>query len=104
MRYNGAGGTAMTITLTPETEMLLQERAARDGQDADTVANALLKDLLTAPKERTEEEKQEIFHRSLLESGLVRRLAPSRDPSKADRPTFEVLGEPLSETIIRERR
>ncbi len=96
-------GREMTITLTPEIETLLQARAASEGQEMDTLADTLLRKLLTEPRERTEEEKQEAFPRSLRESGLVRRLAPPRDPSKADRPVFEVQGEPLSEAIIRER-
>src|SRR5438445_13675044 len=32
----------MTITLTPETEARLREKAEREGQDVDTVADALL--------------------------------------------------------------
>ncbi len=36
----------MAITLTPETEARLRERAERDGQDADSLADALLADAL----------------------------------------------------------
>jgi len=32
----------MTITLTPETEARLREKAEREGQDVDAVADALL--------------------------------------------------------------
>jgi hypothetical protein len=32
----------MTITLTPETEARLREKAARDGQDINAVADALI--------------------------------------------------------------
>lgn len=90
----------MTITLEPETEARLCERAARDGKDVETLANALLADRL----QDDEAAKEEAFHRALLASGLVTHIIPPRDPSKAERPVFEVQGEPLSETIIRERR
>ena len=90
----------MTITLEPETEARLCERAARDGQDVETLANALLADRL----QDDEAAKEEAFHQALLASGLVTHIIPPRDPSKAERPVFEVQGEPLSETIIRERR
>lgn len=52
----------------------------------------------------SEEEKEAAFDRALLAAGLITHIPPPRDPSKAGRPTFEVQGEPLSETIIRERR
>lgn len=51
-----------------------------------------------------EAKKKEVFHQALLAAGLITHILPPRDPSKAERPVFEVLGEPLSETIIRERR
>ena len=94
----------MTITLTPETETLLQARAASEGQEMDTLADTLLRKLLTEPKERTEEGKEAAFDQALLASGLVSRIPPPRDPSKAGRPRIEVQGEPLSVTIMRERR
>jgi predicted transcriptional regulator len=37
-----AGGNAMTITLTPETETRLREKAEREGQDINAVADALI--------------------------------------------------------------
>jgi hypothetical protein len=36
----------MTITLTPETEARLREKAAREGQEPDAVAEALLAEAL----------------------------------------------------------
>ena len=90
----------MTITLVPENETLLQERVKRDGQDVDTLANALLADSL-----RDDEAAREAaFDQALLAAGIIIRIPPPRDPSKAERPRIQVLGEPLSETIIRERR
>lgn len=90
----------MTVTLAPENEARLCERAAREGQDMDTLVNALLSDSLR----EDEAAKEEAFHQALLASGLVSHINPPRDPSKAERPVFEVQGEPLSETIMRERR
>ncbi len=55
-------------------------------------------------REKSEAEKQVDFHHSLLAAGLITRLPTPRDPSKAERPRITVLGEPVSETIIRERR
>ena len=47
----------MTITLTPETETRLRERAERDGQDANALADTLLADaLMSDPDELTAEE------------------------------------------------
>jgi hypothetical protein len=37
-----AGDKRMTITLTPETEARLREKAAREGQDINAIADALL--------------------------------------------------------------
>jgi len=67
-----------------------------------------LQQLEDAVRERlrpaSEEEKEAAFDQALLAAGLITHIPPPRDPSKAERPTFEVQGEPLSETIIRERR
>ncbi|MGI4792403.1 MAG: hypothetical protein ACRYFS_26550 [Janthinobacterium lividum] len=90
----------MTILLEPAIEARLRERAAQDGQNADTMANALLANAL----QMEETEKEKLFEQSLLASGLVKRLAPPRDPRTADRPLIEVQGKPVSETIIEERR
>lgn len=93
----------MTITLVPENEVYLRQRAARDGKDIDAVANALLADVLhSTPLEDTA--KEDALDRALLAAGLITHIPPPRDPSKAERPTFQVSGEPLSETILRERR
>lgn len=45
----------MTITIVPENEEKLRETAAREGQDTDTFANALLAEVL-AQREREFEE------------------------------------------------
>lgn len=90
----------MTITLAPEIEARLCERAAREGQDMEKLVNALLADSLRGD----EAAKEEAFDQALLAAGIISRIPPPRDPSKAERPSFEVQGEPLSETIMRERR
>lgn len=93
----------MAITLSPETEARLRERAAREGQEADTLANTLLAGVL-ADEVEGEEAKQKAFHAALLASGLVSRITPPRDPSKAHRPRIVVQGKPVSETVLEERR
>lgn len=51
----------MTITLTPETETRLRERAKRDGQDVSTLADAMLADALASdPDDLTDEEVAQI--------------------------------------------
>lgn len=144
----------MTITLEPGTEARLRERAAQEDRDADALANQMLTEALmdkvgkeeayhrallgsglvkqiarrtepdtsdrrlievkgepvpeTIIREReapaSEEEKEAAFHQAMLAAGLLTSIPPPRDPSKAGRPIFEVEGEPLSETIMRERR
>lgn len=90
----------MTILLEPAIEARLRERAAREKQSTDAMANALLAEALLGE----ELEKEKAFRQALLSSGLVKRLAPPRDPATADRPLIEVQGKPISETIIDERR
>jgi len=90
----------MTIILEPAIEARLQERAAREQQDADAVSNALLAEASL----REDEERENVLDQMLLASGLLTHLPPPRDPSKAERPRILVQGEPVSETIIRERR
>lgn len=54
--------------------------------------------------EKSEQEKLADFHQALLSAGLITRIPVPRDLSKAERPRIAVIGEPVSETIIRERR
>ena len=49
-------------------------------------------------------QKREVFHQALLASGLVKRLATPRTEEEGERHLIEVQGEPLSETMLRERR
>ena len=89
----------MTIILEPTIEARLRERAAREKQDADAMANALLAEALL----REEANKEMAFDEALLASGLITHIPPPRDPAKAERPRIAVQGEPVSETILRER-
>ena len=89
----------MTILLEPAIEARLRERAAWEKQDVDAMANALLVEALL----REDAEKEEALDQALLASGLITRIPPPRDPSKADRTRILVQGEPVSETILRER-
>ena len=90
----------MTITLVPEVEARLCERATRDGKDMEALVNALLADCL----QNEEAAKEEAYHRALLDSGLVKRIARRAEPDTSERHLIEVQGEPISQTIIRERR
>ena len=74
----------------------------------DTLQAEELEQLEHAIRERRaatdEAKKQEAFHQALLASGLVKRIARRREPDTSERRLIEVQGEPVSETIIRERR
>ena len=50
----------MTITLSPQTETLLKEQAERLGQDADTLADALLQSVLEETARAFEESCQAV--------------------------------------------
>ena len=52
----------------------------------------------------SEEEKKAAFHQAMRAAGLLTHIKPSRTAESSERPIFEVQGEPLSETIMRERR
>ena len=63
----------MTITLTPATEARLREKAAREGQDFDRVADTLLQIALDW-EEQEQAETVEVLRRSLAanDAGRVR--------------------------------
>ena len=67
------------IRLTPETETRLRERAEREGQDADTFADAILADVLADdPDDLTPDEIAEIRGgiRRGLEAAAAGRVKP----------------------------
>ena len=74
----------------------------------DTLQAEELQQLEDAVKARlkpaSEEDKKVALQEAMLAAGLILRINPPRDPSKAERPLIEVQGEPVSETILRERR
>ncbi len=71
----------MTVTLEPETETILRERAGRAGQDIDTFTNPLLADVLADdPDDLTEDGMVEI--RAGIQRGLE--AAAGRVRSAAD--------------------
>ena len=58
----------------------------------------------TSETEKAEAEKKDALQQSLLAAGLISRIKPPRPAENVERPIFNVEGEPLSETIMRERR
>jgi len=74
----------------------------------DTLQNEELQRLERAIQERRtdkgEAKEKEMLHQALLASGLVKRIASRTEPDRSERHLIEVQGEPVSETIIRERR
>ncbi len=100
----------MTIQLPPELERFVHDQvlAGRYSSEDDVVRDALEQLRRHAPTRTpttgprmTEAE----FKQHLLKSGLMSCLPTPSDP--ASRPVFQPItleGEPLSETIIRERR
>ena len=74
----------------------------------DTLKIEELQHLEAAVRERlrpaSEDEKRAALHEALLASGLVKRIARRTEPDLSPRHLIEVQGEPVSETILRERR
>ncbi len=67
----------MTITLAPETEAKLREKANDQGQDVNAVADAMLRMALEW-EARDEEEAMEGIRRG-LESSAARRVRPATE-------------------------
>jgi len=98
----------MTIHLPPELERFVQDQvlAGRYSSEVDVVRDALEQLRQQTPtttpcRGMTEAE----FKQHLLKTGRISSLPTPADP--ASRPVFKPIaleGEPLSETIIRERR
>ena len=59
--------------------------------------------LAKKPNETIESEDLQI-QKSLLKAGLLREIKPPRQRRIGDFPAIKIEGEPISETIIRERR
>ena len=85
------------IGLSPQDKLELAERLIHELRVAPSST--------PAPASRLAPMSEEEFKQDLLQSGLMSSLPTPADP--ASRPVFEPIaieGEPLSETIIRERR
>ncbi len=113
----------MTIELSKDLEQIVND-AVLSGQYAgeqDVIRDALirLKQTMPAPApkparkakpSRQTAPKQaplspDELNRQLLAAGLILQLPdPAQDIDDDDEPPVEIIGEPLSETIIRERR
>jgi hypothetical protein len=48
--------------------------------------------------------EEEEAHRKLMEAGLLKEVKPRSNESKLNRPVGTVLGKPISETIVEDRR
>lgn len=113
----------MTIDLSKDLEKIVHDavQAGLYAREADVIRDALLRLRQTMPKAaakagkkekpaKTVKAKQtplspEELNLRLLAAGLVTRLPdPSQDIDDDDVPPIVIKGEPLSETIIRERR
>jgi Arc/MetJ-type ribon-helix-helix transcriptional regulator len=102
------GILGMTIHLSKDQERFVHEaiRAGLYASESDLLADALerLRSQVPLPV-RDSPGNEDEFKQQLLRSGLMASLPTPADP--ASRPFFEPItieGEPLSETIIRERR
>ncbi len=114
----------MTIHLPKELERFVQGavRSGRYARDDDVIRDALTRlqksifdetVVAESSSKRVKRSKlaqpaqpltSEELHQRLLAAGLVTRLPdPSKDVDDDDVPPIEIEGEPLSETIIRER-
>ena len=67
----------MTITITPETETLLRQKAEREGQDVDVVADALLAAVLASEAQERAETIAEIQRG--FEAGAAGRVRSAAD-------------------------
>jgi hypothetical protein len=48
--------------------------------------------------------KQVIFHQALVKSGLVRQIKPPNSEQRTQQQLIQIQGEPISHTVIEERR
>ena len=98
----------MTIHLPPELERFVHDQVlvGRYRSEDEVIRDALEQLRSHAPTPRNVPRMTEAeFKQHLLKSGRISSLPPPPDPSS--RPVFPPValeGEPLSETIIRERR
>ena len=89
----------LTIELSPEEEARLHEQARLRGEEAEAVARGFVQAGLNTPP--VEGASREAFLQYLLEKGDIPFIPPGRFGSPPR--LVSVQGEPISETIIRER-
>lgn len=99
----------MTINLPDDLERFIRAEviSGHFASEADAIAEAirLLRQCGQAPSTPAQPLTEEEWERRLMNAGLLRRTPPGHRP--AGRPDFQPIrieGEPLSETVIRERR
>jgi Arc/MetJ-type ribon-helix-helix transcriptional regulator len=96
----------MTINLSHELESSILS-LVQGGQFAsiDEAMDEAARLLLRQQAPATKPVSKDAFHQHLLNVGLMSVLPdPSQDIDDDDDPPIEIEGEPLSETILRERR
>ena len=96
----------MTIRLAPEVETRLLRKAARTGEDADTLAGTLLADVLA--DEASEEDLREEYRRlvalelagtlSATQADRLQRVAQDMDALDARSPAARAMSDRLGET------
>jgi putative addiction module CopG family antidote len=112
----------MTIHLPKDLERFVHDavRAGRYDREDDVIRDALLRLRQTMPDEAATSHQsakrakparkkkpltKDEFHRHLIEIGLMSRLPDTEaDFDDPDDQPIDIKGEPLSETVIRERR
>jgi Arc/MetJ-type ribon-helix-helix transcriptional regulator len=111
----------MTIELSKDLEKIVHDavRAGFFTREADVIRDALIRldQSLPKPAKKTKRAKpvpaqqqkrpltKEEFHRHLIENGLMSQLPDTEaDYDDPDDEPIAIKGEPLSETVIRERR
>ncbi len=96
----------MTITLAPEVETRLRRKAARTGEDADTLAGALLAEVLA--DEMSDEELRDEYRQlvalelagtlSETQEARLRRVTQDMDALDARGPAARAMSQRLDET------
>jgi Arc/MetJ-type ribon-helix-helix transcriptional regulator len=106
----------MTIRLTKDLEKIVRDAmgSGRYKRKEDVIRDALTRLKQTLPEEKEEPEPRPVDDGPLSHDELIQRLLAaglmvrppdrSQDIDDDDEPPIEIEGEPLSATIIRERR
>ncbi len=89
----------MTIELAPEIEKLLQIEAERKGLSPHKIVQIVLEEKFS----RQKHSKQDLWQK-LFAEGLITHIPNGISDEEDDFAPIEIAGEPMSETIIRERR